>query len=444
MMQSCPVPDVDRALSPYIRSREEALKIRRTLSKYLTASLRPVNSATQTQHLNHGIPHGLGAVGTNPPGLKGTRGAYLDAIRSHKAAQTKLERLQSSLAELQERHMTETPINDKSQENDVFQSYIALLRQRRRSAELEIVTKSLEKLLNVNPIQGSREPRDRIKDLIGEQPSLPAERLESLSVREENDTSILRLKKEVIDARTSMELSKAARSEVHDASREVPSLEVQVHALARARDEMVVWVQNELAKMEEESGFLEDASPVKRPATTPQVQDLALSESQIQACYTRYTASRSTAITYHQSLQQQQASLPKRGTDATHDPADTSSDSEKPRSSIRTAQLLPYLPHLAQIHTNERHLLTDAVYLQTQISSGDNDMSDSLARLADESHLLPSGSRGVEPWGRAAVELEERNTQTINERLQTSILEINKITAIVNLLSLQSEVLDSN
>lgn len=443
-MQSCPVPDVDRALSPYIRSREEALKIRRTLSKYLAASLRPVNAATQSQHLNHEVPQGLGAVGTNPPGLKGTRGAYLDAIRNHKAAQTKLERLQSSLAELQERHLTKPTIKDDSEENDMFQSYISLLRQRRRFAELEIVTKSLEKLLNVNPIQGSREPRDRIKDLIGEQPSLPAERLESLSVREENDSSILKLKKEVIDARTSMELSKAARSEVHDTTRETPSLEVQVHALARARDEMVVWVQNELAKMEEESGFLEDASPVKPSAAKPQDQDLALSESQIQTCYTQYTTSRSAAIKYHQSLQQQQASLPKPGYDVANNGESTSQDTEKPRSNTRTAHLLPYLPHLAQIHANERLILMNAVYLQTQISSGDDEISESLARLADESHLLPSGARGVEPWSRTVAELEERNTETVNERLKDSQLEINKIAAIVNLCTLQGEVLNSN
>lgn len=443
-MQPCPVPDIDRALLPYIKSREEALKIRRTLTRYLTSSLRPVNSATQNQHLNHEVPRGLGAVGTNPPGLKGSRGAYLDAVRSHKAAQSRLERLQTSLQELQERHVVETPTRDDSQENENVQSYITLLRQRRRFAELEIVQKSLEKLLNINPIEGSKDPRDHVKDAIGEQPSLPAERLEALSNDEVSDSSMLKLKKEVLDARSSMEQAKAARSEAHNAPRDIPNLEVQVYALARARDEMVAWVQDELAKMEEESGFLEDASPVKRSTANSDGQDLASAESRIQDCYATYTSSRSAAVQTHQSFQQSPTSQSTQAGDMENATVVATQDIEKPKPKIRVSSLLPYLPHLARIHENERLMLLQAVYMKTQLSSADDEINETLARLAGESHILPSGARGVESWGSTAVELESGNAKAVEEHLQKSRSEINSVTAIVNLCSLQSEVLDAN
>ncbi|KAF1975794.1 hypothetical protein BU23DRAFT_67657 [Bimuria novae-zelandiae CBS 107.79] len=439
-----PVPDIDRALSPYIKSREEALRIRRTLSKYLSASLRPVNAATQNQHLNHEVPQGLAAAGTNPPGLKGTRGTYLDAIRSHKAAQTKLARLQSSLDELQQRHVIESPVNDAQQNDEVMQSYITLLRQRRRFTELEIVHRSLEGLLNVNPVEGLQDIRDMVKNTIGEQPSLPAERLEALANDEANDSSMLKLKREVLEARSRMERARATRSELHSASRDVPGLDVQVYALARAREEMVEWMQSELAKLEEESGFLEDASPVKRPVPIASEQDLASSESQIQDRYTQYTTSRLAAIEKYQSFQRSPAMGSAQTDNNADDAGSTAQNVGKPGSKVHISALLPQLPHLTRNHTNERLMLLQAVYLQTQLSTADAEISDSIARLADESHILPSGSRGVEPWGRTVVDLDARNAKSVKERLQKSRSEITNTTTIVDLCSLQSKVLDSN
>lgn len=442
-MQTCPVPDIDRALSPYIKTREETLKVRRTLSKYLTASLRPVNAATQSQHLNHETPHNLGAVGTNPPGLKGTRGTYLEAIRNNKAARAKLERLQASLEDLQQRHVVEFPTNDSSQETDMVQSYLTLLRQRRRFAEMELVQASLEKLLNVNPIEGLKDPRDRVKDSLGEQPNLPAERLESLANSESSASVILKLKNEVLEARSSMDRAKARRSEVHSTTREAPTLAVQVYALNRAREEIQEWVQGELSKMDEESGFIEDASPVKRPVALPHIQDLASSESQIRECYNRYTASRVDAIEGHHSFQQPRASRPKSGDSADQARNIAAQKASNARSKHPIANLLPHLSHLARSHTNERLMLLQTVYLQNQMSSADDVTSDSLARLAGESHLLPSGSRAIEPWGTVVTELEARNLESVQERLQSSRSNINNITTVVDLCSLQSKVLDS-
>lgn len=442
-MQACPVPDIDRALAPFIKSREETLRVRRTLSKYLTASLRPVTAATQNQHLNHEVPRGLGAVGTNPPGLKGTRGAYLDAIRSHKEAQAKLERLQASLEELQQRHVVESPSTDSHQENEMVQGYITLLRQRRRLAELEVVQGSLEKLLNVNPIESPKDPRELVKKSIGEQPDLPAERLESLSIDDDHGSSILKLKNEVLLARSNMDQAKAIRSGLRSASHDVPSLAVQVYALSRAREEIVEWVQDELAKMDEESGFIEDASPVKRSSAPSSDQDLTTSEAQIQGRYNQYTASRSGAIEGHHSLQQS----PTTHSVQTNSPSEYPNTADSPTTNARpkmlVANLLPHLPHLARHHTNERLMLLQSVYLKNQISSADEVVSDSLARLADESHLLPSGSREIEPWGTAVAELEARNVDSVKQRLQSGRTNIHNIKTIVDLCSLQSKVLES-
>ena len=106
---TCPIPEVDRALSSYINSREDTLRIRRTLSKYLTSSLRPVNAATQNQHLNHECPQNLSAANTNPPGLKDVRLEYLQALRARSQAQARHRELQASLEDLRNRYVDENP-----------------------------------------------------------------------------------------------------------------------------------------------------------------------------------------------------------------------------------------------------------------------------------------------------------------------------------------------
>src|SRR5688500_12150745 len=142
---ACPICGVDRALASYINSREETLRIRRTLTKYLTSSLRPVTTATQTQHLNHQYPNNISAVPTNPPGLRDLRLQYLQALRAHNQTQIKHDQIQDSLSDLQQQYVDENPTQPEQSEheNDTARGYIALLRQRRRLAELQIIQDSI-------------------------------------------------------------------------------------------------------------------------------------------------------------------------------------------------------------------------------------------------------------------------------------------------------------
>jgi hypothetical protein len=207
---TCPINDVDRALSSYINSREDTLRIRRTLSKYLTSSLRPVNAVTRSQHLNHECPQNLSAANTNPPGLKDTRLQYLQALRAKAQAQTRHRELQASLEGLRNRHVNENPTQPESEyDNEITKGYVSLLRQRRRYAELQVIQGSLDKLLGAKPSDASTDPRDLVKRLIGEQPDLPAERLEQLSQADDEQTWTFKLKQEVLEARASMERAQA-------------------------------------------------------------------------------------------------------------------------------------------------------------------------------------------------------------------------------------------
>jgi len=440
---TCPIPEVDRALSSYINNREDTLRIRRALSKYLTSSLRPVNAATQNQHLNHECPQNLSAANTNPPGLKDTRLEYLQALRANSQAQARHRELQTSLEDLRNRYVDENPTQPESEyDNEVTRGYVALLRQRRRYAELQVIQESLDKLLTAKPSTAAADPRASIRNAIGEQPDLPAERLEQLSQAEDDQDWVFRLKQEVLEARTAMERAQAARQKAQDEMPGEPSLQAQVHALERARDELVDWVQGELAKMEEDSVFLEDASPVKRPVSVTAPVDLASAETQIRESYNKYIEARASLLEAHASLQQPlDVQTDDQNGGQTTPNEDGKAAATKPIRPI--TKLLPYLPHLTQIANNERSLLQQSVYLQSQIASADQNIEEALLRLSGESHLLPAGSKEVAAWGKTARESEAATEKLVKERLQAARQEVGSVSTIVELCSLQSKVLES-
>jgi hypothetical protein len=405
--------------------------------------LRPVNIATQNQHLNHEYPQNINAANTNPPGLKDTRLEYLNALRAKAQAQNKHRELQASLEDLRIRHVDDNPTQSESEnDNDVTRGYISLLRQRRRFAELQVIQDALDKLLSAKPSSTSTDPRDLVKNAIGEQPDLPAERLEQLSQADDDQTWIFKLKQEVLEARANMESAQAARNKAQSESRGSTDLQNQVLALERARDEIVDWVQGELAKMEEDSIFLEDASPIKRPVSVAAPVDLTSAETRIRESYNKYTEARVKLLEAQASLEQPpqvDADIERTETATARD--DNNPIDSKPIQPI--TKLLPYLPHLTQNANNERALLQQSVYLQTQIASADQEIEEALLRLSGESHLLPAGSKDAADWDKAAREAQKTTDEFVKERLQASRQEVASVSTIVELCSLQSKVLES-
>jgi hypothetical protein len=441
---TCPISEVDRALSSYVNSREETLRIRRTLSSYLTTSLRPVNTATKNQHLNHACPQDISATATNPPGLKGSRLEYLQALRAHSQAVAKNQEIQSSLEDLQQRHVDENPPQAQlDHDNGSMQGYVALLRQRRRLAELQVVQESVEKLLTARPPQASKDLRTLVKDSIGEQPDLPAERLEQLSQNNDDQAWIFKLKQEVLESRSNMDRAKAARADAQNKARGLPSLLQQVHALECARDEIIEWVQGELVKMEEDSVFLEDASPIKGPLNNAAPVDLVSSEQRISHAYNQYTVSRANILQEYERLQQPPAVRKEEGDKSGYISNKTESH-QPPHLQMLVTKILPHIPHLTHTANNDRALLQQSVYLQAQIASADQDIEEALLRLSGESHLLPAGSKYVLAWGKTAAEAEVATEGFVKQHLQASHEEMSSVNRIVELCTLQSEVLASS
>lgn len=368
--------------------------------------------------------------------------AYLHALRAKAQAEAKHRELQASLEDLQSRHLEANPTLPQAHHDDEStRGYINLLRQRRKLAELNVVQESLEKLLAAKTPTQHHDPRDHIQDVIGEQPDLPAERLDQITQPEDNQSSIFKLKQEVLDARSRMDRAIIARKQATNAPRDQPELQEQVHALEKARNEIVEWMQGELVNMEEDSVFLEDASPIKRSVPDDAHIDLHSAEARIRDSYDRYTAARIALIESYSSLIEPPREVSKTEVDTSAiDPVEPGKDTKMVRP---ITKVLPHLPLLARSAQNERSLLQQAVYLQSQLAASDQELEEALLRLSGESHLLPAGTKDASAWGKVAKETENATEAYVKERLQESRQEVSSISAIVDLCSLQSKVLAS-
>jgi hypothetical protein len=306
-----------------------------------------------------------------------------------------------------------------------------------------VIQDSLERLLNAKPVNSHKEPKILVKEAVGEQPDLPAERLEQLSQGSQNDNSLLRLKKEVLEAKANLDHAKAAQSDAQRRSQSSPVLAQQVYALTHARDELVTWVESELAKMNEESELLEDASPVKRWPHEPTSSDLGSSEIQIRSVYNAYTEARLSIINAYRSVQRPGPS----DTHGSHNQIGTQKDTTSPTSlgSFPTiAKILPHLPHIAMTSKNERSLIQQSLYLQSRLASADDEISESLLRLAEESHLLSSGQKELKVWGKTAVQSDGVTSEFVLARLAEIHQEVTKLRVTRELSSLHSKMLALN
>lgn len=427
-------------MSPYIKSRQEATAIRQALAKHLSSNIK--SDKTTQHHLDYECPFDSVTVNSRPSFLKGARLRYLHALQAKLKAQARHQELEQSLESLRAQELLETPVRTEIPcDHEATRGYVSLLRQRRRIAELQIIQSSLEKLLSTSPLDSPKDPRDIVNDAVGEQPGLPVERLEQLSGKNDNDSSMFKLKKEVLEAKASMDRAKAARAAAQSNAPANPSLEQQVYALGCARDEIVTWVEEELGKMNEESALLEDASPVKQWPQAPAQFDFPGSKESIERSYSHYTTSRSEVIDAQISLDSSPSTdgsteLSRKDSQSVSQGQQTS----QPKRPI--TEIAPLLPSLTQTAQNERALLQQTVYLQAKLSLAAEERKESLARLSDESHLLPSGPAAPMAWAAAAREAAAATKNFVEQQLQNSQQDIDKIAAIAHLSSLQRKVID--
>lgn len=197
-------------------------------------------------------------------------------------------------------------------------------------------------------------------------------------------------------------------------------------ALRAARDELITWIEGELAKLAQ----LEEQSQLSVDHRTPTKHNRHESldgrgkrgsesippQDQVQALYERYIAARSALISGVEAVTtvSNEIVLPSSILSATDLPISTLPAKE---NRIPPTDVLPYVHTLLLAARDERALLQQTSYVRSLLSQKREQAQRIIQKLASESHLVPQDTESALAWTdasrEAAMVSEEEVMQSI-------------------------------
>jgi hypothetical protein len=450
----CPIPQVEDAISPYIHTRQETNRIRQTLTEYLKKQLQDEQPLS---HLSLTCP---------PPSLKaktisipsnGLYKQYLEALTAHQRAQERYAEIKDEIYELNDEHARTQARQSSPGTNESVREYIQLLRQRRQHRKLEIIQDAVTRLVDSesNPIH--IDLKASVKEKLGDPPQPPMASLDQSDADSKVEELTFHLKKELLIARSRLEDAKTAKSTAEAGrSMEPPTLQEKVETLRKARDELIKWVEGELAKIPEadpdvsqvDISFLSDeATP-----STEEISDEELAE-RMDNLYHRYTVAREKLIA---NVEATIAAAKPRATEATLEPAQPPRGHQRTRTNtggvVRASnpdpdrlatKLLPYLPLLLSTQTSSTSLQAQTSHLRRQLNLSSAETSKTIQRLAGESYLVPQDAKSMNAWAKAASESGQKTNGSISEQVEAGEASISRAKTVLGALKGRKDALGS-
>lgn len=398
-----PLPQVREALAPYIKTRQEALRIRRILSLYLTSHIRSVDGEL-INNVVLSAPGGAVQVPKVPIELSGLRKDYLRALRANIRARNEYRQLTRDAvdAESDATRQLGPPYNRTAEDKaEQLSTYLSLLQERRKYEKLSILQDYLE-ILNKKDVAASDYLSiDRMEKELPLMPEPPVAASWSVSSNDNTEKLIHRLERAVLRAKHALENEKNLIAKLKDEqrtqSRQIEATDAEspagsgsggkVAALCRTRDELISWMEEQLAKSSQTN---EDASPeVSDRNLESEDCDIELRKAAIAAKYEQYLESRKGMIAAASgtvSYQGQGA-----GGKEQQQSVDSQVESNRKHNDQQASLVLPYLTeYLIPSARAQKAFLQQEAHIATSLSKQQDLTMQLLNRLANESHLLPN------------------------------------------------------
>lgn len=346
-----------------------------------------------------------------------------------------------------------------AQQSESVREYIQLLRQRRQHRKLEIIQDAVARLVDSESNPVHVDLKASIKEKLGEPPQPPMASLDQSDADSKVEELTFRLKKELLIARSRLEDAKTAKSTAEaERSMEPPTMLEKVETLRKARDELIAWVEGELAKIPEvdpdqsqiDMSFMEDEAQPSAEEISD--QDLA---SRVDELYHRYTTARekiianvdatiaaNTASSSTTTTISPEANRPSLAHQRTRTDDGLSRNTNPDLDRLAT-KLLPYLPVLSSTQTSSTSLQAQTSHLRRQLSTSSSETTKTLQRLAGESYLVPQDATSMIAWAKAAEETGGQTNQFVREQVEAGEASISRAKTILEVLKSRKDALGS-
>ncbi|KAJ5915979.1 hypothetical protein N7454_010886 [Penicillium verhagenii] len=383
------IPSFVKPLTPYVKTQQEALRIRQALTSYLSSFIVFNDDIPPTSHLALCAPSdSVVNVGRIPVELLGLRREYLKALQANVAARKDLRVASEDVASLRRQRASRIRAVDPADPQEPgadLRDYLSLLRDRRRYKKLQVFQHYLEEL---------RAKESTGLDLSEDTPQvmLP-DGLDTDIDQKDTDTDleglVHKLERAVIRARAQLDREKRLFEKIktqHDAkektSDSVPP-EVKAQALQRTRDELVRWVEERLVNEVDPDESLVQDLPSEEIEEAQRL--LEQNKAQIKEQYAAYLQARRELLDAASTACQPVTVTPK-------PPSRPVYRTEMPVEEIPAPNSIDVLSYASKIlvplSKSQKSLALQRSYLSGLLAKEKSTTLRALHRLRDESHLL--------------------------------------------------------
>lgn len=385
---------VTDALKPFIRDRKETLRIRRILSTYLASMIggsdESITSPISISTLGRDV-----SVQELPLEVSGIRKEYLLALQANVEARKSYERTSQKLSLITQKkaHLEQRPRELNYPQS--ASSLLELSQLQQKYERLKIIQGHLGLLRRKEPADeeylsiGSIWPKFNAADDNWPAPERPME-AEASETDVHSQSLITRLEKAILRANESVKQEKRLFEECKVKHQNVrgreksPQRPQSTRALARARDELVAWMEQMLAKVDTTEG---DSQIDVSRGSQDSLPDIEQRKREVQKTYQDYLEVRRSLV----GLLSQRRNIPEvdfqKMRKESENPGDPKSNHQK---LVRYAtDILPYVTeHLIPAADAQKALLHQDRHLSNGLNAQKLVITKVLDKLADESHLL--------------------------------------------------------
>jgi hypothetical protein len=390
------IPPFAKPLAPYVKPRQEALRIRQALTSYLRSFIVFADdtdpSSYNQSHLALCAPTATD-VKRIPADLPGLRKEYLKALQANVAARKDYRAVSEDIVALRRQRAPKSrPVEAVDpQEPGDLQDYLQLLRDRRRHTKLQVFQHYLEEL-RAKETDGLGD----ISTVEGSKLLLQTEGLDAhVSSRNGGGTDledlVHKLERAVVRARTRLDQERHLFEKVkvqHALRNDASSDEVilKVRALQRTRDELVQWVEERLVtEGDPDESLIQDLPPEEIEETQRLLEHQKIQISEQYAIYLQARRELLDAAS--------RACQPITVTGPSKPPTRQTYTTEVFSEEIPAPDPLDVLSYtnetLLPLSKSHKALALQKSYLTGLLAKEKSTTLRMLHRLSDESHLLP-------------------------------------------------------
>lgn len=386
--------DVHHVLEPYIKKRQEAIRIRQILSAHLSTHVH--------QKEAYPIFHPLSLIEASPSSelsLKGTRGLqreYVQCLGTNIKAR-------KEFAKASKEHQLKSITHPADATRDISQAhgdsestlstFVDIVKYRRKHERLSIMQDYVDAVAEKLPATTDQLGSGVALKNVGSLPQIPPDVMGTANAPRDSEETDLKdlvnqLEKAVLRAKLLLQREQKFLTKIKERNNvSVNTLSghgQKLQALGTARNELINWIETELAKTSDDSPDSEDPIQV----TAAEDGDAGFIDSElvsIQRQYNQYSKLRRALIiaaTGH--LDQPTPAKPIPDTDD----VETNGATQKPDPGNHIMH--PYLFEMMSISNEQKAIIQQKSHFTISLAKHLKEAGQGVDRLAEESHLLPA------------------------------------------------------